>query len=101
MLLDGEWPRIKGNAEQGNIRKITSPGFANGESQHLWNNLFSQDRFSNQGPKKGRLKRRGKKNTHLGNVDGGVSEEEELVRARNEDGPDETDDPSTEGRRRH
>jgi hypothetical protein len=41
------------------------------------------------------------KSTNLGNVDGGVSEEEELVRARNEDGPDQTDDPSTEGRRRH
>jgi hypothetical protein len=41
------------------------------------------------------------KSTNLGNVDGGVSEEEELVRARNEDGPDQTNDPSTEGRRRH
>jgi hypothetical protein len=39
--------------------------------------------------------------TNLTDGDGGVSKEKELVHAGNEDSPDETDDPSTEGRRRH
>jgi hypothetical protein len=39
--------------------------------------------------------------THLIDGDGGVSEIEELVHAGNEDNPNETEDPSTEGRRRH
>jgi hypothetical protein len=44
---------------------------------------------------------RNKKSTNLTDGDGGESKEEELVHAGNDDGPDETDDPSTEGRRRH
>jgi hypothetical protein len=43
----------------------------------------------------------GKCFTNLINIDGGVSEIEELVQAGNEDSPKKTDDPSTEGRRRH
>ena len=43
----------------------------------------------------------GKVFTNLVDVDGGVSEEEELVHARNEDSPNKTEDPSTDGRRRH
>jgi hypothetical protein len=39
--------------------------------------------------------------TNLDDGDGGVSEIEELVHAGNEDSPNKTDDPSTEGRRRH
>ena len=36
--------------------------------------------------------------TNLRDEDGRVSEVEELVHARNEENPNETDDPSTEGR---
>jgi hypothetical protein len=36
--------------------------------------------------------------TNLANVDAGVSEEEKLVRAGNDDGPKEAEDPSTERR---
>jgi hypothetical protein len=39
--------------------------------------------------------------TYLTDADGGVSKEEELVHAGNEDSPHKTEDPSTEGRRRH
>ena len=41
------------------------------------------------------------KTTNPTNSDGGVSEEEELVHAGDKDCPDETDHPSTEGRRWH
>ena len=61
---------------------------------------FLEGLDSARGPK--RLKMlRNKKSTNLIDGDGGVSEEEKLVHAGNEDGPDETDDPSTEGRRWH
>jgi hypothetical protein len=43
------------------------------------------------------LKRRGT-NTNLRDGDRGVSEMEKLVHTGNEDDPNETDDPSTEGR---
>lgn len=39
--------------------------------------------------------------TNLRYCDGGVSEEEELVYAGNQDGPNEPDDPGSEGGRRH
>ena len=42
-----------------------------------------------------------KKFTNRTHVDGGVSEIEELVHAGKDDGSNKTDDPSTEGRRRH
>ena len=45
---------------------------------------------------KGRLKHR--EETNLIDADRGVSEEEELVHAGKEDSPNETDDPSTDGR---
>jgi hypothetical protein len=43
------------------------------------------------------LKRRGT-NTYLSDEDSGVSKEEELVQAGNEDNPNETNNPSTERR---
>ena len=46
------------------------------------------------------LKRRGT-NTYLSDEDSRVSKEEELVYAGNEDNPNETNDPGTEGRRWH
>ena len=95
MLLDRKRPRVKRDAEERNIRQVASPGFANGESQHLGDNLFSKDSIQAQNVT-------GIKNcTNLTDGDGGVSEEKELVHAGNEDSPDETDDPSTESRRRH
>jgi hypothetical protein len=39
--------------------------------------------------------------TNLANVDAGVSEEEKLVRARDDDGPKEAEDPSAERRGRY
>ena len=42
VLFNGEWPRVKCNSKHGNIRQVTSPGFANGETQHHGNGLFVQ-----------------------------------------------------------
>ena len=42
-----------------------------------------------------------KKSTNRSNAYGGVSEEEKLIYAGDKDCPDETNHPSTEGRRRH
>jgi hypothetical protein len=63
--------------------------------------LSRRIRFSNWDPK-GRPETRGENVfTNLIDGDGGVSEIEELVHAGKDDSPNETDDPSTEGRRRH
>ena len=39
--------------------------------------------------------------TYTGDSDGGVAEVEELVKAGDDDGPDEADEPCTEGRAGH
>lgn len=96
VLFNGEWPRIKRDAKEGNIREVTSPGLANGETQYLGDNLFAQESIQQRG-----VTKEGKGNANLSDGDGGVSEEEELVHTGNEDSPNETDGPSTEGRRRH
>jgi len=99
MLLNGERSRIKRDTEEGNIRQVASPGFANGESQHLGDNLSSKDLISaTESQKRLKMLRNQKKSTNLTDGDGGVSEEEKLVHAWDEDCPYETDDPSTEGR---
>ena len=41
------------------------------------------------------------KDTHTSDSDARVAEEEELVQPGDDDGPDETDKPSTEGRAGH
>lgn len=41
VLFNGERPRVEREAKNGNIWEITSPGFANGKSQHLGDNLFA------------------------------------------------------------
>jgi hypothetical protein len=51
MLLNGERPRIKRDAEDGNVRQITSPGFADGEGQQLGDKLSSKDSIQQRGPK--------------------------------------------------
>ena len=42
MLFNGKWPRVKRDPKKGDIRQETSPGFANGETQHHGNGLFVQ-----------------------------------------------------------
>jgi hypothetical protein len=96
MLLNGKRPRIKRDTEEGNIRQVVSPGLANWETQQLSEKLIS--RLVTGNPKRDT---EGNIFTNRTDGDGGVSEKEELVHARNEDSPNKTEDPSTEGRRRH
>jgi len=101
MLLNGEWPRIKRDNEEGNIRQVTCPGLANWEST-AWGNTYLAGFDLAAVTPKGRRKRREKtKFTNLIDVDGGVSEIEALVHAGKEDSTNKTDGPCTEGRRRH
>jgi hypothetical protein len=95
MLLNVEWPRIKRDAKDGNVRQITSPSFAHRESQHQGDNLSSKDSIQQRGP------HRKINSTNRTNADGGVSEEKELVHAGDDDGPGEADYPCTEGGQRH
>ena len=46
-------------------------------------------------------RKRDTENAYRTGGDGGESEIEELIHARKEDSPNKTDNPSTEGRRRH
>ena len=64
-------------------------------------NLSRKIRFSNWDPKRETETPWENLITNLIDGDRGVSEREELVHAGNEDSPNKTDDPSTEGRRRH
>jgi hypothetical protein len=67
---------------------------------NTWGTIFPRrTRFSN-GPEE-ISNAAEQKSTYLTDGDGRVSEEEKLVDAGNEDGPNETDDPSAEGRRWH
>lgn len=97
MLFNGERSRIKRDAKDGNIRQVTSPGFANRETQYLGDNLSAQESIQQRGVQK----MGGREIANLSDGDGGESEEKELVDTGNKDGPNETDGPSTEGRRRH
>jgi hypothetical protein len=63
--------------------------------------LYRRIRFSNRDSKRETEMTWGNRFTNLIDGDVGVSEIEELVHARNEDSPNETNDPSTDGRRRH
>jgi hypothetical protein len=63
--------------------------------------LSRRIRFSNWDPKRETETLWGNFFTNLIDADGGESKEEELVHAGNEDSPNKTEDPSTEGRRRH
>jgi hypothetical protein len=63
--------------------------------------LSRRIRFSNWDPKRETETPWGNYFTNLTDVDGGVSEKEELVHAGKDDCPNKTDDPSTDGRRRH
>jgi hypothetical protein len=101
MLLNGERPRIKRDTEEGNIRQVASPGLADWETQQHGGKLSRRIRFNNWDPETETETPWGKFLTNLNDGDGGVSEREELVHAGNEDSPNKTDDPSTEGRRWH
>src|SRR5713101_3086269 len=63
-------------------------------------NFPRRTRFSNGAQKTIQMPQNKKSNNRI-DADGGVSKEEELVHARDEDGPGEADYPSTEGRRWH
>jgi hypothetical protein len=52
MLFNVEWPRIKRDPEDGNVRQITTPSFADGERQHQGNNLSSKDPIQQLSPEK-------------------------------------------------
>jgi hypothetical protein len=93
MLLNGKRSRIKRDTEEVNIRHVASPGLANWETQQLGGKLISH--LVTGYPKRDT---EGNISTNRTDGDGRVSEKEELVHAGNEDSPNETDDPSTEGR---
>lgn len=59
MLLDVEWPRIKRDAKDGNVRQITSPSLAHRESQHQGDNLSSKDSIQRRPPPKKNTPRTG------------------------------------------
>jgi hypothetical protein len=52
MLLNVEWPRIKRDTKDGNVRQITSPSFANGKTQHHGDHLSSKNSFQQRAPSK-------------------------------------------------
>lgn len=72
MLLNREGARIEGDTKDLDVGHICSPSATDGEAQQLGHNA--------------------------GDVDSGEAEEVELVQPRDDDRPDEADDPSSKGR---
>jgi hypothetical protein len=95
VLLNREWPRVEGHAEERNIRQIASPCFADRvrkkQGDHLFERVGSAQGKKFQWPMK----------TSPGNLNGRISEVEELVDTRDEDSQNDAKDPSTESRRGH
>jgi hypothetical protein len=79
MFFNREWSRVEGDAEKGNIRDITGPRFADGESKKQWDDLF-------EGPEsaRGKMFQRQLK-TNRGDHNGRVSEVKELIDTREKD----------------
>ena len=113
MLLDGEGAGVNRDAKDLDVGDDACPETAKGEGEQLGDNLHAsrsaigaattnaqQERRAYDGEKRGRWgreRRRKREDTHTTDGDGGVPEEEELVHAGDEDGPDDSDEPSTEG----
>ena len=96
VLFDSEWSRVERDTEDGNPRHVTSPQLEHREGQQQRDILVWPKRDSAKGIQPIQT---GK--TNRVNIDGRISEEEEAVDTRKDDGPNETDNPSAESRRRH
>jgi hypothetical protein len=91
VFFNREWSRVKGDAKKRKIRDIARPCFANEESKNEWDDLFEGPELARGDTFQQPLK------TSLGNRSGRVSEGEELIETGDEDGENETEEPSTKG----
>ena len=95
MLLDGEWTGVERDTKDLDVGEETCPEATDGEGEQLGDNLGEAPARSTQ------CAVRTREQTYSGDRDGGIPEEEELVHAGEDDGPDETDGPSAECVHRH
>ena len=91
MLLDGEWTGVEGDTKDLDVGEETCPEATDGEGEQLGDNLREAPARSTQ------CAVRTREQTYSGDRDGGIPEEEELVHAGEDDGPDEANEPGAEG----
>ena len=95
MLLNRKWPRVEGHAKERNIGQIASPCFANRVRKKEGDDLF--ERVGSAQVKKFQWPMK----TSPRNINGRISEEEELVDTRDKGSQNGAKGPSTESRRGH
>ena len=92
VLLNCEWPRVEGHAEDRDIRQIASPCFADRVRKKQGNDLFERVESARKNKFQWSMKTSPRK------INGRISEVEELIDTRGKGSQNEAKDPSTESR---